>query len=239
MWTSAQKNGGLTLFTSTTSWADLQWPIPGTMFLIVCMLGSFGSLVYTHTMVQQGEADWYDDFYIKPWCRYTPYAIGTLLGYIMFKTKCNVKMSKPIVVVYWAITIAMLSWPIWVSTSSWFPKEAYVTYESTRRIGFSLGVSMLIFACTTGYGGMVNTFLSWRFFIPLTRLTYISYLLHPIVLGFFQYNSHQMIYVNDTNVVLYAGGVMFYTLALSFILTLVFEVPMLALEKVIIPKAKQ
>ncbi|ELT96272.1 hypothetical protein CAPTEDRAFT_85683, partial [Capitella teleta] len=124
-------------------------------------------------MIQQEEADWYVDFYIKPWCRYTPYAIGTLLGYIMFKTKCNVKMSKVLLV-----TIHEL----WVTTSSWFPKEAWVTSESTRRISFSLGVSMLIFACTTGYGGLINTFLSWKFFIPLSRLTYIGYLLHPMVL---------------------------------------------------------
>ncbi|ELU04228.1 hypothetical protein CAPTEDRAFT_188428 [Capitella teleta] len=191
MWTSVQKNGGPTLFTSLTSWADLRcmgwswylandfqfyvfspavmapmymWTIPDIVLLVLCMLGSFGSLVYTHTMVQQGEADWYIDFYIKPWCRYTPYAIGTLLDYIMFKTKCNVKMSKV--------------------------------------------VSVTIHEC------LVNTFLSWRFFIPLSHLTHINYLLHHLVLGFFQYNSHQMIYVNDTNVVLYAGGVMFYTLAM-------------------------
>jgi peptidoglycan/LPS O-acetylase OafA/YrhL len=103
--------------------------------------------------------------------------------------------------------------------------------------------------------GLVNTFLSWTFFIPLSRLTYISYLIHPMVLYYFQYNAHQMLYVNDSNVVgiqdldtascfsfqlqvLYAGGVTFYTIALSFIITLIFEVPFQALEKAIIPPAK-
>ena len=28
-----------------------------------------------------------DDFYIKPWCRFQPYLMGLLLGYILFKLR--------------------------------------------------------------------------------------------------------------------------------------------------------
>ena len=32
--------------------------------------------------------------YIKPWARFGPYAIGIATGYLMYKTKCKVKMNK-------------------------------------------------------------------------------------------------------------------------------------------------
>lgn len=35
------------------------------------------------------------------------------------------------------------------------------------------------------FPGLVNTILSWKAFIPLSRLTYAVYLVHPLVLWFF------------------------------------------------------
>ena len=34
------------------------------------------------------------EIYYKPYCRIGPYLIGAILGYILFKTKCKVKMNK-------------------------------------------------------------------------------------------------------------------------------------------------
>ena len=36
----------------------------------------------------------YEAVYIKPWCRFGPYAIGIGMGYILYRTKCTVKMNK-------------------------------------------------------------------------------------------------------------------------------------------------
>ena len=35
------------------------------------------------------------------------------------------------------------------------------------------------------FPGPINRLLSWKAFIPLSRLTYCSYLIHPLVLGWF------------------------------------------------------
>ena len=34
------------------------------------------------------------DVYFVPWCRVGPYAVGLILGYILFATRCRYKMTK-------------------------------------------------------------------------------------------------------------------------------------------------
>ena len=40
----------------------------------------------------QGEA--VREIYIKPWCRIGPYAVGFLAGYILYRTKCKIRIPK-------------------------------------------------------------------------------------------------------------------------------------------------
>ena len=45
--------------------------------------------------------------------------------------------------------------------------------------------------------GYVNTVLSWPGIIPLSRLTYTAYLVHPIVLSYYNYSLQQSIVFNN------------------------------------------
>ena len=51
--------------------------------------------------------------------------------------------------------------------------------------------------------GFINTILSWKAFIPLSRLTYCAYLVHPIVIYHYLYRRHRLIHFSDTEVVSY------------------------------------
>ena len=53
-----------------------------------------------------------------------------------------------------------------------------VAYAALFRIGWSLVLSWVVFACTKGYGSYINSFLSWGVFTVLGRLTFFSYLIH-------------------------------------------------------------
>lgn len=67
-------------------------------------------------------------------------------------------------------------------------------YAAVHRIAWAFGIAWVIFACHTGYGGLVDRFLSWPVFIPFSRLTYAAYLLHPtlnsIYFGTLEQNRH-------------------------------------------------
>ena len=47
------------------------------------------------------------------------------------------------------------------------------------------------------YTGIFDTVLSWQFFVPLARLSYSGYLIHPILCYLFFYASPVQIYYNN------------------------------------------
>ena len=49
--------------------------------------------------------------------------------------------------------------------------------------------------------GWINTLLSWKGVIPLSRLTYCAYLFHPAVLYYYYSSRRQLIYFNDIEIV--------------------------------------
>lgn len=60
------------------------------------------------------------------------------------------------------------------------------------------------FHCSNPYlmfAGIVNSFLSWKLFVPLSRLTYISYLIHPVVIEVVYYAKQGPLLLTDLDVV--------------------------------------
>jgi len=49
-------------------------------------------------------------------------------------------------------------------------------YNGLARTVWAIVICWIIFACSKGYGGWINDFLSWKAFIPLGRLTFCVYL---------------------------------------------------------------
>ena len=49
-------------------------------------------------------------------------------------------------------------------------------------LAWSIGIAIVIYICNTGYGGVVNTFLSWPGWEPLVKLTYGVALNHVMIM---------------------------------------------------------
>ena len=64
------------------------------------------------------------------------------------------------------------------SHPSWSTFQSIV-YNCFSKTLWSLALGWIIFSCHKGYGGVVNSFLSWKAWIPLSKLTYAAYLIHP------------------------------------------------------------
>ena len=72
------------------------------------------------------------------------------------------------------------------------------------RLDYSLVWWCRIFCCNIDFLffiGFVNTILSWKGLIPLSRLTYCAYLVHPPVMYYFYYSKKRLIYWDDHEVV--------------------------------------
>ncbi|RWS31087.1 Nose resistant to fluoxetine protein 6-like protein [Leptotrombidium deliense] len=114
-----------------------------------------------------------------------PYFIGVLLGFLLFQNR-NVNMKPLVVVAVWSAALfalfsVLLSTYFWNSGYEWSPLSASL-YAGFHRVIWASSVGWVCFACLTGNGGPINKFLSWKMFVPLSRMSLSIYLMHFLVI---------------------------------------------------------
>ena len=85
-----------------------------------------------------------------------------------------------------------------------------------------------------GYGGLIDDFLSWKAFIPLSKLTYGAYLSHIIIQFMVFYTQTSPIYFSDFLMSQYFIGIALFTFGTAFVQALVAEVPFVRLERILL-----
>ena len=79
--------------------------------------------------------------------------------------------------------------------------------------------------------GYVQSFLSWKFFMPLGRLSYAVYLIHPV------YSSmRKPLYSTESSFFTTYFGILTMAFLIASIVSVVFEMPFLNLDKLLIPE---
>ncbi|KAI8514089.1 hypothetical protein Bbelb_084130 [Branchiostoma belcheri] len=170
-----------------------------------------------------------------------PYVIGILLAYLLFRISSkitNTRRTKVWMLVGWAINAAFVGILVWApSVLRAFNTEGstWMVRTTVERLLWSAAICWVIYACSVGYGGIISEFLSWKLWQPLSRLSYIAYLIHPLILYSFwgHYKGH----------IFYSGGtwfILFVGLSVSsfvgaFVMSVGVEIPSSELEKHILP----
>ena len=132
------------------------------------------------------------NIYIKPYTRAAPYIVGLVMGYVLFK---NFKIK-----IHWFVDWLIYQ-AIFLTAACCLFACVYGIYSSFDRGGLSLaesvsyfmfsrftwgvGLALLVFTFHNGYASAINAFLSMNFWVPLGRLTYTTYLIHPILINVF------------------------------------------------------
>ncbi|KAF2893852.1 hypothetical protein ILUMI_12321, partial [Ignelater luminosus] len=127
-------------------------------------------------------------FYYPAWIRCSPWLIGIIVGYVIFEIKQRQKkivVNKIIVLVLWMASLATLYLCVFEGYDLIMLKNDKLInafHMALVRPSWAIALSWIIFACTIGYGGPVNWFLSLPIFQVISRLTYSIYLTHYAVL---------------------------------------------------------
>jgi hypothetical protein len=136
------------------------------------------------------------DFYWKPWSHIGPYCIGIGLGYMMATSQVVVLPLKARLFSWFASLAILFSvlfgvyfWNLGLETNAFIN----ALYSSTHRTVWAIGLSWIVYACITGQGGFINSFLSWKGFIPMSRLTFMVYLVHPWLIWLYMGNNRQLV----------------------------------------------
>ncbi|GIY60599.1 nose resistant to fluoxetine protein 6 [Caerostris darwini] len=123
--------------------------------------------------------------FIQAYSHIAPFCIGILLGFFITRYD-KIQLRKTTVLLGWLGAI-VLNLTVLCGLYGYHDGQAMdmslsAIYASVHRIVWALTISWMIFACTYGYGGFVNSILSSKFLIPCDRIAVLVYVLHPLIL---------------------------------------------------------
>ncbi|XP_052083555.1 nose resistant to fluoxetine protein 6-like [Mytilus californianus] len=216
----------------------------GLVLISLMMLGGISAAAYSeHTYkgdLLHGKGDhdvYWTNVYTPPWCRISAYCVGMILGIIM-KKRPRKQLHWIQTVIGWTLAIAGGLFVVYIPYSehrkggTQWSLDMRTAYESLGRPLWASCVAWVLFACHNGNGGVVNKILSWRGLVPLSRLSYAVYLIHPIVMMTYFFSRRTLFYINDFKVVYLYIGHTVVTFMVAFVASIAFEGPFLALEKI-------
>jgi len=89
-----------------------------------------------------------------------------------------------------------------------------VLYAATNRTIWAICWAYVLFTCAIGHGGIIGSFLSLDFFIPLSKLSYQVYLYHLPVMSFILYQQRETRLTTNYNQVRTKSVPLFFSLPL-------------------------
>ncbi|KAF5288412.1 hypothetical protein FQR65_LT12025 [Abscondita terminalis] len=185
-------------------------------------------------------------YYTKSYTRASPWLIGLLVGYLIHKIKNRASkftLSPLVITFFWSIAfLIMLALGVYEFESysdDFYTKIRNSLYNACARSIWSLAVAWIIFACSFGYGGIINNFLSLPIFQILSKLTYANYLTHVGVTVAIYGRLRTAPYFSHADTFILFWSIYIYTQFASIILALVFESPIITIEKVIFGKKEK
>ena len=70
-------------------------------------------------------------------------------------------------------------------------------YSALSKPAWALGLTWITVSCYYGYGGPINSFMSWNIWVPLGKLSYTAYLIHAPIIGY--------LFGLENNAILFSG----------------------------------
>lgn len=131
-----------------------------------------------------------DEFYVEPWNRMHPYLAGCTVGYTMFQMKDKKFRKSPVITIsYWTVASTVVIGTLFVTSFKDSSSLKFALALSFGRYFMGLFVGSIVVMCHFGYGGIINAIFSSRLFVHANKTTYIMYLIHPVLIIYF--NSNQ------------------------------------------------
>ncbi|CAH1112271.1 unnamed protein product [Psylliodes chrysocephalus] len=175
----------------------------------------------------------FDQLYDKPWLRIGPYLVGIVAGYFLFKMNCKIKMPCGVVVLGWVLSLACLGSLVYGLGRDGLVIPASAFYAALSHSAWGLSIAWITVACCSGYGGPLNYFLSCELFLPLSRLTYCAYLVHPVLMCLTSFHLDGSFHLHQAMAVVIYFGNLVLSFMTAFAISLAFEAPVVNLLKII------
>ncbi|XP_061658016.1 O-acyltransferase like protein [Syngnathoides biaculeatus] len=173
-------------------------------------------------------------YYVKPHTRYGPFLIGILAGIYLSSKKGNLLKNKWQAALGWFCCLSVLAALIGLAYAlrgiPTRPSLPHALYQGLHRAIWALAIAWIILACEEGYGGFINSLLSFSLWVPLARISFACYLIHPVYILVYIGLQESAIHYTDVNFMYLFLGHLVLTLVTSVVLTVVVEKPYILLK---------
>ncbi|XP_076301815.1 nose resistant to fluoxetine protein 6-like [Lasioglossum baleicum] len=198
----------------------------GAVTLISCILlnGYLAyELDYAHTLddIQRTLTA----LYMRPWLRIGPFLVGMFTATIIDKMNYKLNLTTKGKILGWTMGVLCNCSILFGGMERNMPMLMRIIYTAMSRTFWGVGISWLIVACITNNGGIVNQILSLKLWIPLSRLTFCAYLLHPLIISSMNLNSYYPQHFDLLTTSNMVVGFAVITYVCSVMLSLVAEAP--------------
>ena len=220
--------------------------ISGLIFLALSIAGCTSFIAYvairngyvaaqlTQPMLKNLEQTQY--LYCTSFYRMNPYLVGILLGYILYKkySIADMPIAKStkqfIYIILWLIALYFCSNTLFGTIGEYNGTHHFTDWENATFLMFggltwSIGLAIIIYICNTGYGGVVNTVLSWPGWDPLVRLSYGVYLFHVMVLYYIMGTMQTSFIFTDSVFIMLCVYLTVAAFSVSVVMTLIVDIP--------------
>ncbi|XP_063906237.1 nose resistant to fluoxetine protein 6-like isoform X2 [Zophobas morio] len=199
-------------------------------------------MIFAPEMYDITQNSYFKTAYIKTHMRAGSYFFGLLFGYILYKLQTKgTKMSKYVIWFGWMLSatcgiIAMYSVVIFYDPHHQYNAFEAAVYASLHRVAWCISIGWIMIVCVTKNASLVNRFLSWKPFIPLSRLTYCAYLVNGFIEVYSFASLRQGTYMSIFEMGSVSLSHTILTFSLAFLMCIFFESPIHGLEKIFLKK---
>ncbi|XP_076348115.1 nose resistant to fluoxetine protein 6-like [Tachypleus tridentatus] len=178
--------------------------------------------------------------YHKPYAHLGAFCTGLVIGYkIAKKSMFNIKPY--IQLILWLLATGcnlslVLGIHPWNKGNETIETADSAIYAATHRTLWAFGVGWMVFACITGNGGIINRILCWRGWIPLSRLTFLTYLLHPLVQMTLVASVKERLQADQYIALYLFSGLLLISFSMASFVSLFLDMPLRQLENLFIDK---
>jgi len=203
------------------------------------------------------DGQWVTNFshygYTVPWVKAPPYLIGMWTGMFWHRrekkwpdwkfSRCHARIAifLSLLLIYGILFSGLTAYqnpPCSVDRvpekgvcGSGWPKWGIVFHTCFSRPLWAFGLSLLSITCFLGQGGIVQSILAHPAWVPFSRLTFATYLIHPIVLNVWFFRQTEKYRWSGFDFMMTYVCVVFVAFMLALLATVVIEQPIASLVK--------
>ncbi|KAK8756484.1 hypothetical protein V5799_000815 [Amblyomma americanum] len=175
--------------------------------------------------------------YYLPFTHFGPFAVGLCFGYALPTAKVP-RFGKVTLTVGWLVAAVLcgsavfVAYPFRRSDPSFHPLLSAV-YAGCHRTIWTVGIAWVTLLCATRQGGLVGELLSSSIMTPLSRLSYLVFLLHPVPIYVHVASVRESFQLDHYYMCTLYFGILVTSILMAYVAYVTVEAPFGALEKLL------